>query len=202
MEDVPRTDEELQAVTIGRRDPHNAPITLVEYDPDWPRQFADEADRIRSALGPVACRVEHVGSTAVPGLVAKPIIDMLLVVPDAADERAYLPALEAAGYRLRIREPDWFEHRLFKGPDRDVNLHVFGRGAGEIDRLIGFRDRLRGDDRLRDRYAAAKRDLAGRTWWHVQHYADAKSGVIGEILRDAPGDPAAHRVSSQEARRR
>src|SRR4051794_37650634 len=105
-------DAQLQEVTVGARQPHNAPITLVAYDPDWPRLFAREADRIRSALGSQALRIEHVGSTSVPGLTAKPIVDILLVVPDPADEPSYVPHLEAAGYVLRIREPEWFEHRM------------------------------------------------------------------------------------------
>src|SRR5690606_29898587 len=100
--------------------------------------FEREAKRIRSALGDRALRVEHVGSTSVPGLCAKPVIDILLVVPDSSDEASYVPALEAAGYKLRIREPEWFEHRLFKGPDTDINLHVFSEGASEIERMLCF----------------------------------------------------------------
>jgi len=177
-----RRDEELQAVTVGPLRAHDAPITLAAYDPDWPRLFRREADRVRTALGPVALRIEHVGSTSVPGLVAKPIVDVLLVVPDPADEPGYVPQLEAAGYVLRIREPDWFEHRLFKGPDTDVNLHVFGAGSAEVERMLRFRDRLRDDDAARDRYARAKRELARRTWRHVQDYADAKTAVVEEVL--------------------
>ncbi|SET22591.1 GrpB family protein [Geodermatophilus poikilotrophus] len=184
-----RRDEELQEVTVGRLDLHEAPITLAPYDTGWPRLFSREADRLRTALGPVALRIEHVGSTSVPGLVAKPVIDVLLVVPDPADEPGYVPQLEAAGYVLRIREPGWFEHRLLKGPDTDVNLHVFGPGAAEVERVLRFRDRLRGDDAARDRYARTKRELARRTWRHVQDYADAKSAVVEEILaaRTGPG---------------
>jgi GrpB-like predicted nucleotidyltransferase (UPF0157 family) len=172
----------LQAVTVGPLEPHDAPITLVAYDPDWPRLFRREADRVRAALGPVALRIEHVASTSVPGLVAKPIIDVLLVVPDPADEPGYVPQLEAAGYVLHIREPDWFEHRLFKGPDTDVNLHVFGADAAEVERMLRFRDRLRADDAARDRYARTKGELARRTWRHVQDYADAKTAVVEEVL--------------------
>jgi GrpB-like predicted nucleotidyltransferase (UPF0157 family) len=182
-----RSDEDLQQVTVGARQPHDAPIHLSEYDPEWPRLFSREADRVRGLLGGVAVAIEHVGSTSVPGLVAKPVIDMVLVVPDSADEPSYLPQLEAAGYVLRIREPDWFEHRLFKGPDTDVNLHVFTVGADEVDRMLRFRNRLRGSDRDRDRYALVKRDLARRNWRHVQHYADAKTPVITEILREVDG---------------
>jgi GrpB-like predicted nucleotidyltransferase (UPF0157 family) len=181
----PVSDADLQRVTVGERVPHNARIVLAEYDPQWPAMFARESERILAALGAAALRLEHVGSTSVPGLVAKPIIDMLLVVADSADEPSYLPALTAAGYRLRIREPEWFEHRMFKGPDADVNLHVFSAGAAEIERMLTFRDRLRHNDPDRDRYAAAKRELARRPWRHVQHYADEKSAVVEEIIARA-----------------
>ncbi|MGA8942842.1 MAG: GrpB family protein [Thermoactinomyces sp.] len=179
------SDEELQKITVGERKPHNAPITLVEYDPRWPELFEREADRVRSILGDKALRVEHVGSTSVPGLCAKPIIDMLLVVADSADEPSYVPALEAGGYMLRIREPEWFEHRLFKGPDININLHVFSAGTPEIDRMLRFRDWLRTNDTDRNKYARAKRSLAQRVWRHVQHYADAKTPIIQEIMNRA-----------------
>jgi GrpB-like predicted nucleotidyltransferase (UPF0157 family) len=179
-----RRDEELQAVTVGPLQPHDAPITLAEYDPEWPRSFRREAARLRSVLGAEAVRIEHVGSTSVPGLAAKPIVDIVLVVPDSADEPSYVPRLQAAGYTLRIREPGWFEHRLFKGPDLPINLHVFSRGTAEIERMVRFRDRLRSDDRALHRYERVKRDLAQRSWRHVQDYADAKTGVVDEILAD------------------
>lgn len=111
--DEDRRDAELQAVTVGTLEPHNALITLAEYDPDWPRLVRREAPRLRSVLGAEALRIEHVGSTSVLALIAKPIVDILLVVPDSADEPSYVPRLQAAGYVLRIREPEWFEHRLF-----------------------------------------------------------------------------------------
>jgi GrpB-like predicted nucleotidyltransferase (UPF0157 family) len=187
------SDEDIQRVIIGPVTPHNAPIVLVEYDSRWPGLFAREASRIRAALASLAIRVEHVGSTSVPGLAAKPIIDVVLVVPDSADERAYLPALESAGYALRAREPDWFEHRMFKGPDTDINVHVFSAGAAEADRMLLFRDWLRDHESERAEYLAVKRELARRTWRHVQHYADAKSVVVRQILGRATAattDPA------------
>src|SRR5262249_27232018 len=128
---------------------------------------------------------EHTGSTSVPGLAAKPIIDITLVVADSADEPAYVPALEAAGYVLRIREPDWHEHRGLKGPDTIVNLHVFSRGCAEIERMLIFRDRLRSDDAERELYEAVKRELAEKDWEYVQHYADAKSEVVEAIIARA-----------------
>jgi GrpB-like predicted nucleotidyltransferase (UPF0157 family) len=180
-----QTDEELQAGLVVPLVPHNARITLAEYDPAWPELFAREADRIRAILGSTVVLIEHAGSTSVPGLPAKPIIDIVLAVPDSADEQAYVPALQAAGYVLRGREPDWFEHRMFKGPDTDINLHVFTAGASEIGRMLLFRDRLRTDDADREAYLHVKRELAGRTWRHVQHYADSKSAIVAEIVERA-----------------
>ena len=161
------------------------PIEIVSYDAAWPRAFEAERDRIARALGAIATRIDHVGSTSVPGLAAKPLIDILLVVPDSADESAYVPPLEAAGYVLRIREPDWYQHRVFKGPDTDVKLHVFSDGCEEIDRILLFRDRLRTDDADRALYERTKRDLARRTWKYTQNYADAKSAVVEAIIARA-----------------
>src|SRR4051794_15353366 len=119
------TDEELRRVTIGELRPHDDVVTLAEYDPGWPASFQRERERIGAALGPRALLVEHVGSTSVPGLAAKPIIDVLLAVADSSDEPAYVPALEASGYVLRIREPEWFEHRMLIRGDPDAQVHVF-----------------------------------------------------------------------------
>jgi GrpB-like predicted nucleotidyltransferase (UPF0157 family) len=183
-----RSDEELAKVWVGQMQPHNAHITLVEYRPEWPSLFEKEADRVLHVLRDQALRVEHVGSTSVPGLCAKPIIDMLLVVADSADESSYVPALETAGYILRIREPEWFEHRLFKGPDIDINLHVFSAGVSEIEKMIGFRDWLCANEPDRDKYAEVKRSLAKSTWRHIQHYADAKTAIVEEIIERAKGN--------------
>ena len=176
------TDEDLQAVTVGERTPHNAPVTLVDYDPGWPGLFEREARRIRRIVGGTVVRLEHTGSTSVPGLAAKPIIDITLIVPDSADESSYVPQLEAAGYVLRIREPAWHEHRVLKGPDTDINLHVFSRGSIELERMVGFRDWLRSHPEDRDLYERTKRELAARTWRHIQHYADAKTEVVEMII--------------------
>lgn len=181
----PTPEEDIRAVTIGELKPHDAPITLVDYDPAWPALFDREERRIRAALGDEVIRIEHTGSTSVPGLAAKPIIDIVLVVPDSADEAAYVPRLEAAGYVLRLREPDWHEHRLFKGPDTNTNVHTFSAGSPEIERMVAFRDWLRSNDDDRRRYEAAKRELATRTWQYVQHYADAKTEVVEEIVARA-----------------
>jgi GrpB-like predicted nucleotidyltransferase (UPF0157 family) len=169
---------ELRALEGGR-------VRLVDYDPAWPRLFECEAARARAALGNRAMQVEHVGSTSVPGLTAKPRIDMLLVVADSSDEAAYVPDLTSVGYRLHIREPDWFQHRLLKGPDTDVNLHVFSGGCPEIERMLRFRDWLRANPGDRELYARTKRELAQREWKYTQDYADAKTAVVEEILARA-----------------
>jgi len=183
-----RADDETAGTVIGGPEVHDGPIHLADYDPGWAAAFADEAERIRAVLGGAAVAIEHVGSTSVPGLAAKPIIDIVLVVADTTDESAYVPAMEAAGYVLRIREPAWFDHRLFNGPGADVNVHVFSAGCSEIDRMTAFRDHLRRDEADRRLYERTKRELAAQHWTLVQDYADAKTGVIAEIAaRAAPG---------------
>lgn len=189
------SDEELAAATVGKLTPYAVEIVIEDYNPEWPAWYAEDEAAIRAALGPLALRIEHTGSTSVPGLSAKPLIDILLVVPDAADEAAYVPALEATGYALRIRQPDWYQHRCLvrrveDGAQWSVNLHVFDQesGAPEIERIVAFRDRLRthGDDK--EYYERVKRELARRNWKFVQHYANAKSDVVEEILgRALPG---------------
>jgi GrpB-like predicted nucleotidyltransferase (UPF0157 family) len=186
MGSEPTSEEYLRAVTIGEREPHQAPVELAEYDPGWPALYRREEGKIRGALGERALLVEHAGSTSVPGLAAKPVIDVVLEVADTTDEAAYVPALEAAGYVLRIREPEWFEHRLLKGDDPSVHLHVFPAGCSEVERMLRFRDHLRADDADRELYERTKRELAGQTWEHVQHYADAKSEVVEQIMGRAP----------------
>ena len=176
------TDDDITAEFIGDRPIHNDVVQLVEYQSIWSEQFQREAERIQGALGSRALSIDHVGSTSVPGLAAKPIIDIALTVADSADEPAYVPDLEAAGYQLRLREPGWFEHRLFKGPDVDVNLHVFSHDCVEVERMIVFRDQLRNNEGDRHLYERTKRELASRRWKYVQHYADAKTDVITTIL--------------------
>lgn len=184
-EDVAAYDALLAEATIGEPQQLSGQIEICEYDPDWPRLYAREEKRIRGILGERVIRLEHAGSTSVPGLPAKPLIDIVLEVPDSADEPAYAADLENAGYPLRIREPGWFEHRLFKGPDTNVNLHVFSAGCAETDRMLLLRDWLRASEADRELYAQAKRDLAARNWKYVQQYADAKTAVVTEILARA-----------------
>jgi len=163
--------------------PHR--ILLENYNSEWPELYRREASRIAAVLDLRVLQIEHAGSTAVPGLVAKPVIDVILVVGDSADEPTYAPDLETAGYPLLIREPHWYEHRMFKGPDTDINLHVFSHGCPEIDRMLRFRDWLRSNAADRDLYARTKIALAQQKWKHVQYYADAKTKVIEEIIARA-----------------
>jgi GrpB-like predicted nucleotidyltransferase (UPF0157 family) len=181
------SEERLIAATVGKVEPLNRPIVLVPYDPGWPTRYAALERQIRDALGGDALLIEHVGSTSVPGLPAKPIIDVVLAVENSANEDTYVPRLERLGYVLRIREPDWFGHRMFKSPAIDGNIHVFSHGCEEIGRLLTFRDWLRANDDDRKLYERTKQDLASRTWKYVQDYADAKSAVVREILDRALG---------------
>ena len=160
-------------------------VYLVDYDAQWPAAYARHETRIRDALGPVALAVHHAGSTSVPGLAAKPVIDVVLVVADAADESAYVAPLQEAGYLFTLREPEWFEHRLFKERSPRVNLHVFGDGCPEVTRMLAFRDHLRRDAADRALYERTKRELAGRRWDRVQDYADSKADVVADIMTRA-----------------
>ena len=184
---APVTEEQLLAVTIGKPDLLNKTIDLHPYNPEWPSMFSILERQIRDALGASVLMIEHVGSTSVPGLSAKAVIDMVLAVADSPDESSYVPPLERAGWVLRIREPDWFQHRLLKSPAIDGNLHVFSRGCEEIGRMLAFRDWLRTNDNDRILYERTKQQLAARTWKYVQNYADAKSEVVGQILGRALG---------------
>jgi GrpB-like predicted nucleotidyltransferase (UPF0157 family) len=178
-------DAQIEAAHVGGNLPQYQDIVIADYDPEWPHWFEQAAERIRGALGDRVLQLDHVGSTSVPGLPAKPLIDINLVVADTTDEDAYVPPLEAIGYELRVREPDWFEHRMLRGFDPPVNLHVFPRGCEEIDRMLRFRDHLRTNEADRELYARTKRELSGQAWKYVQNYADAKTAVVREILSRA-----------------
>ena len=176
------SEDYLRGNTVNELKPLSGPIRLLDYDPDWPRRFEVEAKRIGEILREHALSIEHIGSTSVPGLPAKPVIDIVLVVVDSADEGAYAATLQHAGYSLHIREPGWYEHRMFKGPTNDVNLHVFSAGCPEIDRMLMFRNWLRTSESDRELYAQTKRRLVLQEWKYTQNYADAKTAVIEEIM--------------------
>lgn len=172
-------DATLDTVLIGGREERE--VVIVDYSPAWPRRFEEERQRIAAALGVVACRIEHIGSTAVPGLAAKPIVDVLVAVEDPEDEEAYVPALERAGYVLRVREPS---HRMFRTPERDVHVHVWRSRSEDEQRHLVFRERLRRSAEDRKEYERTKRELAGR-WRDMNYYARAKSELIGRIVQPA-----------------
>ena len=183
-------EERMREVIIGEIE---SPPTVVvaDYEPAWPERFRQEAARIRAALGEAALAIEHIGSTSVPGLAAKPVVDILLVVEDSSDEATYVPALEGAGYVLRVRERDFHEHRMLRTVAKDVHVHVYSPGSPEIERHLLLRDHLRENGEDRELYARTKRDLASREWTSMEHYAEAKTEVIeGIVARAAAGRPS------------
>jgi len=181
----PLSDEYIQEHFVDGNHVHNAIIVLEEYNDNWPVLFQKEALRIKEILDDKALMIEHIGSTAIYGLCAKPIIDILLVVKDASQEEDYVPALCDHGYILRIKEPEFEHHHMFKGPDTNINLHVFSKGSKEIEKYLILRDYLRNHEDARVLYANTKKELAKKKWKYVQNYADAKSDVIQDILKKA-----------------
>lgn len=184
-ERVISTQEELDAAWVDGPPPPSGPIVVADYDPAWPEMYGREQSRIRELLGHMVVSIEHVGSTSVPGLAAKAVIDINLVVPDSADETSYVPQLVSAGYRLIVREPNWHEHRLFKGPDTNINLHVFAPGSPEVIRMRVFRDWLRSHQEDLDLYARTKRSLADGRLDDIRAYTHAKHAVIDDIYSRA-----------------
>jgi GrpB-like predicted nucleotidyltransferase (UPF0157 family)/predicted enzyme related to lactoylglutathione lyase len=172
-------------VYLGDRPRLDGQVRLAEPDPGWGAAGGSLVAALRSTLGPAAIVAAHVGSTSVPGLAAKAILDLVLGVADPTDEDSYVPALETLGYDLYLREPEWHQHRLLRQSDPAVNLHVFAAGSQEIDRMLAFRDHLRRDGADRALYLRTKGELAARTWAFTQDYADAKSDVVAEILARA-----------------
>lgn len=173
-------DEYLDRVLIGGRE--KPEIVIADYDSTWPRRFEHEQKRIRKALGATALRIEHIGSTAVPGLAAKPVIDVLVTVEDPDDESTLLPAFESAGFELRVREPG---HRMFRTSRRDIHVHIWANADPEVDRYLTFRDRLRRSREDCAAYDELKRDLATREWSDMNEYADAKTDLIAAIITRA-----------------
>lgn len=163
-------------------------VAVVDYDPTWPNSFEQLASRLRGALGATALAVEHVGSTSVPGLPAKPIIDVDLTVPDSANEDAWLPPLEAAGFSLQIREPWWYGHRCLTASDPAANIHVFSPDCAEVARHRIFRDWLRTQPQDRELYRDAKlaaAEAANAGGEHVMQYNARKQQVIRAIYHRA-----------------
>ncbi|MGB3594204.1 MAG: GrpB family protein [Ornithinimicrobium sp.] len=157
-------------------------LELHSYDQRWARIYFDHQRRIRDALTPVGIEIEHIGSTSVPGLAAKPIIDIVVTVDDITAEEDYLDALLAAGYELRVREPG---HRLVRTPERDVHVHLLERGDPAVDDYLLLRDHLRSNAKDRALYEATKRTLLSKRWDDMNDYADAKTDVILAIKEQA-----------------
>lgn len=182
MTDQP-TETTRQTELIGGIEKRD--IVLSTYRPEWRAQFDRHKSIVAEALGARALGIEHIGSTAVVGLAAKPIVDMLLIVADSGDEASYLPELQARGYQLRVREPAFEQHRMLRTAERDVHLHVFSEDASEIERYLRFRDRLRNSPQDRQRYQDLKQRLAAQDWADMNAYADAKAELIECILAAA-----------------
>lgn len=176
MADTER-DRYLETVLVGGREA--VPIVIAPYDPSWVTRFARERDRIGAALEDHARRIEHVGSTSVPGLGAKPVVDILVTVAKVDPDTELVAAMERAGYPLRVREPG---HRMFRTPERDVHVHVLSEDDPEVGRMLGFRDRLRASAVDREAYEELKRALAEQRWRDMNEYADAKGPFIEEVL--------------------
>jgi len=157
-------------------------IKLVPADPRWPERFEEERAKIAAALGTKAIRIDHIGSTSIPGIVAKPIIDIDLSVKDVDDEEDYLPALIAAGYQLRVRESG---HRMVRTVDLGVHVHCCAAGSGWERRHLLFREWLRRDEADRLAYGELKMRLAQQDWPDMNAYANAKSALIEEITARA-----------------
>ena len=157
-------------------------LFLASYDPQWAEAYAEQKRRIRAALGPTAVQVEHIGSTSVPGLAAKPIVDVLVTVEDITAEEDYLEQLLDVGYELRVREPG---HRMVRTAARDVHVHVVEVGDEAAEDYLLFRDRLRADPEDRDLYERTKRALTEQDWPDMNAYAEAKTEVIAGIKERA-----------------
>ena len=170
-------DAHLGRVLVGGRE--RRVIVIADYDPAWPARFEAERDRVALALGDQARKIEHIGSTSVPGLGAKPIIDVLVTVADPDDEAPFREPLERAGYELRVREPG---HRMFRTLAKDVHVHVWADGDPEVERHLAFRDRLRASAVQRQAYERLKRELAQREYSDMNDYAEAKGPFIEGVL--------------------
>ncbi len=161
------------------------PIEVLPYDERWPARFAEWRERLRQALGETAVRIEHIGSTAVPGLAAKALIDIQVGVRDLEDEPSYVPAIEALGVPLRLREPG---HRLFRPSGdrpRTTQIHVYRSGSAEERDHLLFRDFLRTHPDAREGYARMKRQVAGRYRDDRIAYNEAKTGFILDAMERA-----------------
>lgn len=154
---------ELVERVSPRREPLPS-LAIEEPKAEWPRRFAALEAKIQAALGDQALIISHVGSTSVPGLPAKDVIDIDLTVPDIDNEDSYVPALEAQGFHFRHREPLWHNHRYFNYYSENLcNLHVWAPGCPEAARHLLMRDWLREHKEDCEGYARVKRESAAAT---------------------------------------
>lgn len=176
--------ETCQLVSSDREflgEPIRDPVVVVDYDGSWPARFEESKASLESALGPVASRVDHIGSTAVPGLSAKPVIDVQVSVADIEDESAYRQPLENLGYMLRFRSP---EHRFFRAPEapRTTHIHVVETGNTEARKNLLFVAYLKAHPKRRNEYAALKQRLAARFRGSRKDYLAGKAEFIQDTL--------------------
>lgn len=191
-------DNKVERISFRKVKP---PLDIVDPDPTWPSTYAIFASRIVAALGPPSSlddgagsgknhlvSVSHIGSTSVPGLPAKAIIDIDVVVPDINDESAYVSALEAQGFQFMLRET-WYSHRFFTATEPMVaNIHVFGPACPEAERHRIFREWLLESAEDRDLYAKTKKECSEATQQSgetTQEYTERKAWVVKEILQRA-----------------
>ena len=177
MGDPWSVDDDAEEWLIGG--PEAREVVIAEYCAEWVARFDIERAKIAEAL-PHAVAIEHVGSTSVPGLGAKPIVDIQVEV-DGLNETRDIPPLESAGYVLRVRKPN---HLMVRTPELDVHVHLWAESK-DLDRHLLFRDWLRENADDRAKYEAVKRELATRTWLDMNQYAYAKSDVIIDITSRA-----------------
>ncbi|MDN3905799.1 GrpB family protein [Arthrobacter sp. YD2] len=169
---LPRPDVTTVELIGG---PERVEVALHSYDDRWPDVYQTHRRRIEAALAPTRVEIEHIGSTSVPGLAAKPIIDIVVAVEDTTAEEDYLAPLIAAGYELRVREPG---RRLVRTPARDVHVHLYERGDHAVEEYLLLRDHLRANAADRALYESTKRTLLSGQWEDMNDYADAKTDVI------------------------
>jgi GrpB-like predicted nucleotidyltransferase (UPF0157 family) len=181
--------DQSDAAVVGSSPP--GAVHVVPYDGSWPARAEALIGQMRAALGDRVLALEHVGSTSVPGLAAKPVLDLVLTVADPADEAAYVPPLEPLGLVLHIREPEWDQHRMLTRTDRSVNLHVFGTASSEPARVVAFRDWLRDHPDDRDAYGALKTSLAAEGFDRVMDYNNHKAALVYDLYEKIfAADPA------------
>ncbi len=185
------SEAEIAAARLPRADVPEV-VEVVAPDPTWPQRYAVVRDRVLAALADRVLALEHVGSTSVPGLWAKPVVDVDLTVADPADEDRWLPDLERAGFVLRVREPEWEQHRCLRGSEPAVNLHVWPPGAREAQRHLLFRDHLRAHPDARERYAEVKRDVAAHGFTDAMLYNNAKAAFVYDLYEQVFVDDPLH----------